>query len=79
VAVVRPPVAAGEYFRDGPYGTRRRHFRWPERLRAWATYWRIRLRADRGGMFFVDRREVYADQIERRRRLGLPDRPIARL
>jgi hypothetical protein len=78
-AVVRSPVAAGEYFRNGSYGTGRRHFRWPERLLAWATYWRIRLRGARGGMFFVDRRRVYADQIERRQRLGLPDRPIARL
>jgi hypothetical protein len=78
-AVVRPPVGAGVYFRDGPYGTGRRHFRWPERLLAWVTYWRIRLRGGRGGMFFVDRRRVYADQIERRRQLGLADEPVARL
>jgi hypothetical protein len=78
-AVVRPPVPAGEYFRGESYGGGRRHFRWPERLLAWVTYWRIRLRGARGGMFFVDRRRVYADLIERRRRRGLPDRPVAAL
>jgi hypothetical protein len=78
-AVVRPPVAAGEFFRDGPYGAGRRHFRWPEKLLAWVTYWRVRLRGGRGGMFFVDRRRAYADQIERLRQLGLPDTPVARL
>jgi hypothetical protein len=30
-------------------------------------------------MFFVDRRRVYADQIEGRHRLGLPDEPVAKL
>jgi hypothetical protein len=30
-------------------------------------------------MFFVDRRRVYADVIERRRQLGLADEPIAPL
>jgi hypothetical protein len=78
-AVVRQPIPAGEFFRAGPYGLGRRHYRWPERLLAWATYWRVRLRGGRGGMFFVDRRRVYADQIAWRRRLGLPDEPIARL
>jgi hypothetical protein len=78
-AVVRPPVPAGAYFRGGPYGRGRRHSCWPERLLAWVTYWRVRLRGGRGGMFFVDRRQVYADQIEARRRLGLPDEPVAKL
>jgi catechol 2,3-dioxygenase-like lactoylglutathione lyase family enzyme len=78
-AVVRPPVQAGAYFRGGPYGRGRRHYRWPERLLARVTYWRVRLRGGRGGMFFVDRRRVYADQIEGRRRLGLPDEPVARM
>jgi hypothetical protein len=67
------------FFRGGPYGQGRRHYRWPERALARATYWRVRLRGGRGGMFFVDRRRVYADQIEWRRRLGLPDEPVARL
>jgi hypothetical protein len=78
-AVVRPPILAGTYFQAGPFGRGRRHYHWPERLLAWATYFRVRLRGGRGGMFFVDRRRVYADQIEGRRRLGLPDEPIAKL
>jgi hypothetical protein len=77
--VVRPALPAGEFFQQGPYGPGRRHYRWPERLLAWATYWRIRLRGGKGGMFFVDRRRVYADQIESRRRQGLADEPIARM
>ncbi|OWK41597.1 hypothetical protein [Fimbriiglobus ruber] len=77
-AVVRPPVKAGEYF-QGEYGGGRPHALWPEKLLAWGTYWRIRLRGAKGGMFFVDRREVYADEIARRAKLGLPDEPIARL
>jgi hypothetical protein len=79
VAVVRPPIAAGTYFQGGPYGGGRRHYRWPEKMLTWATYWRVRLRGGRGGMFFVDRRRVYADQIQGRRRLGLADEPVARL
>ncbi|MPZ20642.1 MAG: hypothetical protein GEV06_22435 [Luteitalea sp.] len=78
-AVVRPPLTPGVYFCGGPYGRGRRHVLWPERLLAWATYWRVRLRRGRGGMFFVDRRRVYADEIERRRRRGLPDVPVARM
>jgi hypothetical protein len=78
-AVVRPAIAGGKYFQAGPYGRGRRHYRWPERLLAWGTYLRVRLRGGRGGMFFVDRRRVYADQIESRRRLGLPDEPVARM
>jgi hypothetical protein len=78
-AVARPPVEAGKYFTGGPYGRGRREYRLPERALAWATYWRVRLRGGRGGMFFVDRRRIYADQIEGRRRLGLPDEPVARL
>jgi hypothetical protein len=77
-AVVRPPVPAGAYFQGGPYRGGRRQAAWPERLLAWATYWRIRLRGGKGGMYFVDRRDVYADQIECRRKLGLADEPIAR-
>jgi hypothetical protein len=76
--VVRPAIESGRYFR-GAYGGGRRRYRWPERLLAWGTYWRVRLRGVRGGMFFVDRREVYADQLEHLRRMGLADEPIARL
>jgi hypothetical protein len=77
-AVVRPPVAGG-YFADGSYGGGRRAATWPEKLLAWATYCRVRLRGSKGGMFFVDRRKAYADQIERGRHLGIADEPIARL
>lgn len=78
-AVVRPPIAAGMYFSDGPYCGSRRAAVWPEKALAWATYWRIRLRGGKGGMFFVDRRAVYADQIDRRRQLGHADEPIVRM
>jgi hypothetical protein len=77
-AVVRPPVPAGTYFRNGPYGGGRRRAAWPERMLAWATYLRIRLRGSKGGMYFVDRRQAYADQLESRRKFGLADEPIAR-
>jgi hypothetical protein len=77
-AVVRPAIEPGVYFQEASGGGRRRS-RWPERLLAWGTYWRVRLRGVRGGMFFVDRREVYADQLEHLRRMGLADEPIARL
>jgi hypothetical protein len=76
-AVVRPPIPAGAYFQGGPYAGRQ-HAVWPERLLAWATYWRIRLRGGKGGMYFVDRRTTYADQIEQRKKFGLADEPIAR-
>lgn len=77
-AVVREPITPGRYF-QGEYGGGRRFARWPERLLALATYWRIRARGGKGGMFFVDRRKAYSDQIERQRRLGRADEPIARL
>lgn len=70
--VVRPPVA-GEYFRKGSYGCGRAAADWPEKLLAWGNYTRVKIRGGRGGMFFVDRRRVYADQIERRRSRGRSD------
>ncbi len=77
--VVKPPISAGLYFQGGPYNLGRAHYRWPERMLARVTHWRVRMRGARGGMFFVDRRKVYADQIEARGRLGLPDVPVARI
>ena len=77
-AVVRPPVAAGVYFASGSYGGGRTAATWAEKLLAWVTYGRVRMRGSKGGMFFVDRRKAYADLIERGRQLGLPDEPIAR-
>lgn len=76
--VARRPVPRGRYF-QGEYGSGRRFVRWPEKLLAWTTYWRIRLRGGKGGMFFVDRTRVYADQLDRRRRHGVVDEPIAKM
>jgi len=78
-AVVRPPVPAGKYFIDGPYQARRREARWPERLLAHWTHRRIRRRGPKGGLFFVDRRRLLAGRLERLRRGGAPDEPIAPL
>jgi hypothetical protein len=76
--VARRPVPQDAYFRAGPYQGPRDQAIWPEKALAWATYWRIRLRRSKGGMFFVDRRKVFADLIERQKAIGLPDEPIAR-
>jgi hypothetical protein len=78
-AVVRPPVAAGKYFLDGPYCGWRAEPLWPEKLLARYTHWRTRLRGSRGGLFFVDRRQLQADQLRHLAELGLPDEPIAAL
>jgi len=78
-AVVRPAVKAGVYFTEGPYDRGRDHALWPEKLLAWFTYWRVRMRGAKGGMFFVDRRRVYADQIQNRLARGLVDEPQVRL
>jgi hypothetical protein len=75
-AVVRPPVEKGKYLR-GEYGGGRRFVRWPEKLLAWATYWRVRLRGAKGGMYFVDRETAYADHLERLKKHGVADEPIA--
>ena len=45
---VRPAIRPGEYFQQGAYREGRRHYRWPELLLAWVTYWRVRLRGGRG-------------------------------
>lgn len=71
--VVRPAIAAGRYFQRGGYGAGRARARWPETLLARMTYWRIRARGGKAGMFFIDRRKVYEDQIENRRARGLSD------
>jgi hypothetical protein len=78
-AVVRPPIAIEKYFRAAPYEGSRREPRWPEKLLAQYTHWRIRLRGSRGGLFFVDRRKLIADKLEWMRQQGIPDEPIAHL
>src|SRR5262249_51624709 len=63
--VVRPPIEPSAYFQAAPYKGERREAIWPERLLAWLTDMRVRARGEKGGMFFVDRREAYRDQFER--------------
>lgn len=75
--VVRPAIAAGLYFTADGFRLGRAAPRWPESLLAWLTYHRVRLRGAKGGIYFMDRRRVYADQIARRRMKGLLDRPQA--
>ncbi|WP_157605548.1 hypothetical protein [Schlesneria paludicola] len=77
-AVARPPIGHGHYFQSGPYDQGREYAIWPEKLLAWGSYYRIRMRGRKGGMFFIDRRDVYADQIARRAQRGLPDEERAR-
>lgn len=78
-AVVRPPIAPGRYFTTAPYRGWRREPLWPEKLLARYTNWRIRLRGSRGGLYFVDRRKLLADQLRRLAEQGLPDEPVARI
>lgn len=78
-AVLRPSIPAGRYFTQLPYRGFRREPLWPEKLLAQYTYWRIRMRGARGGLFFVDRRRLLADDLEALRRQGVRDQPIARL
>ncbi len=75
--MVRPPIAVNRYFRRGAYRGVRREGRWPEKLVAQFWYQRIRMRGSRGGLFFVDRRQLLAEKLERLRREGAPDEPIA--
>jgi len=77
-AVVRPPITGGRYFAAGSYGAGRNAPRWPEAALALLTYWRVRLRGRKGGMFFVDRRKLYAEEILKAQRNG-GDRPQADL
>lgn len=78
-AVVRPAVPAGRYFTAPPYDGGREAARFPEKLLAWGTYYRIRVRGGKGGMFFVDRRKAYAEQLELRKARGLADEPLGRM
>jgi hypothetical protein len=78
-AVVRPPVPPGRYFAAGPYRGWRNEPLWPEKMLARYTNWRIRLRGSRGGLFFVDRRKLLAEQLRRLAEQGVADEPIARI
>jgi hypothetical protein len=78
-AVVRPPIPSREFFQSGPYRGTRETTRWPEKMLAILTYWRIRLRGVRGGLFFVNRAKLIPETLRRQRELGIKDQPIARL
>lgn len=64
-AKVARPAISPRYFQGAPYHGARDGAIWPEKLLAWITSWRVRSRGERGGMFFVDRREAYSDQFAR--------------
>jgi hypothetical protein len=68
--VVRPSIASDLYLQNGPYQGSRATAKWPEKLLAKINDARIRLRGKKAGMFFVDRRKVYQDQIAARERNG---------
>jgi hypothetical protein len=77
--IVRPPIEQGQYFQDGPYQGTRTTVRWPEKTLAVFTYYRIRARGARGGLFFVNRKKLIAVTLRRQRERGVADKPIARL
>lgn len=64
--VVRPPIERARYMLHGPYHGVRDAAIWPEKTLAKINDLRIRMRGQKSGMFFVDRRKVYADQIKAR-------------
>ncbi len=76
--VARPPIPAWNYFVRCPYRGPRREALWPEKLLALSTYWRIRLRGERGGLFFVDRRRLSNGDMGAMHQ-GMAEPPIARL
>jgi hypothetical protein len=59
-SAARPPVERERYFRAGGYGTGWSHFHAPERLLNRFTDWRIRIRGEQGGVYFVDARDLKA-------------------
>lgn len=77
--VIRPAIQRDRYFQHGEYARGRGEACWPEKLLAWVTYFRVRARGAKGGMFFVDRRKVYADHIAHRQKIGVTDEPITPL
>lgn len=68
--VARPPVQQDRYFQSAPYRGTRSKANWAEMLLAKLNDLRIRMRGQKAGMFFVDRRKVYKDQIDARQRNG---------
>lgn len=78
-AVVRPPVPSQRYFQKGPYRGDRCEARWPEKLLAHWTTWRVRRRGSKGGLFFVDRRRLLAARLQREKAQGILDEPVSAL
>jgi hypothetical protein len=78
-AVVRPPIRHRRYFTHAGYEGTRREACWLEKLFAFYTYLRIRMRGSRGGLFFVDRRKLVAAKLQRLQAQGLRDEAIASL
>lgn len=76
--VVRPPIRPGGYLTNGPFNAGRSAALWPEKALAWLTYLRVKIRGAKGGMFFIDRRKIYEDQIRNRESRGISDEPQAR-
>jgi hypothetical protein len=68
----RPAIEPAAYFQDGSYNAGRDHAIWPEKMLCYANHFRVRIRGAKGGVFFVDRREVYRDQTANRAARGLP-------
>ncbi len=68
--VSRPAIPVEAYFTSGPYHGNRDFAIWPEKALAKANDLRIRMRGRKSGMFFVDRRNVYEDQLAGRERRG---------
>ena len=58
--LARPPAPQRTYFQQPAYRGARTHVRWPEKFLSIYTYFRIRARGERGGLFFVDRRKLRA-------------------
>lgn len=52
--VARPPIRQGAYFQEGTYDEGWDTYLWPERFLARFTSWRIRIRKEQGGLYFVD-------------------------
>lgn len=77
--VARAPIDVGKYFQNGPYEGWRSEPLWPEKLLARYTNMRVRMRGSKGGLFFVDRRKLIAEKLQRMKELGIADEPVARI
>lgn len=51
--VARPPMPSGSYFEQGPYDGGWEDYLLPERLLAGFTSWRVKIRKQQGGVYFI--------------------------